>query len=345
MNRGLVLHWFLPTTGDSRGILGADTKAGSHHRRADASAGERPPDIRYLGQIARSAEQLGFEGALTPTGSACEDAWVMTAGLSQVTERLKFLVAFRPGLLSPTLAAQMAATFQRISRGRLMLNVVTGGDLTEQQRFGDFLSKEERYARADEFLTVVRGAWSEDGIDFDGDHYTIRGARVEEPPAWPPIYFGGSSEPALRVAARHADVYLTWGEPPIQVSEKLARIRALAEAEGRLGAVRFGIRLHVIARATAAEAWAAADQLIANLDEAQIASAQAIQRHSESEGQRRMRELHGGRLPRRRGRRAAAARAGVAAPRRRARAGRGRLKRDGIPAGRAQLSGWRGSSA
>jgi len=219
------------------------------------------------------------------------------------------------------------------------------GDDCRAQRFGDFLSKEERYARADEFLTVVRGAWSEDGIDFDGDHYTIRGARVEEPPAWPPIYFGGSSEPALRVAARHADVYLTWGEPPIQVSEKLARIRALAEAEGRLGAVRFGIRLHVIARATAAEAWAAADQLIANLDEAQFASAQAIQRHSESEGQRRMRELHGGRLPRRRGRRAAAARAGVAAPRRRARAGRGRLKRDGIPAGRAQLSGWRGSSA
>ena len=128
MNHDLRLHWFLPTTGDSRGILGAGTRPGSHHRRADPSLGERPPDIRYLGQIARSAEQLGFTGALTPTSSWCEDAWVMTAALTQVTERFRFLVAFRPGLTSPTLAAQMAATFQRVSGGRLLLNVVTGGD-------------------------------------------------------------------------------------------------------------------------------------------------------------------------------------------------------------------------
>src|ERR1700742_4976867 len=139
----ITLHWFLPTTGDSRGIRGAGNAVGAHHRRADAAAGERPPDVDYLGQVARSAEQLGFAGALTPTGTWCEDAWIATAALTQVTQRLKFLVAFRPGLLSPTLAAQMAATFQRVSGGRLLLNVVVGGDEIEQKRFGDFVPKDD----------------------------------------------------------------------------------------------------------------------------------------------------------------------------------------------------------
>src|SRR5580692_4782521 len=115
---GIVAHWFLPTNGDSRTDLSLGNAVGA----------ERAPDIGYIGQIARSAEQLGFAGALTPTSSWCEDAWIMTAGLTQVTERFKFLVAFRPGLMSPTLAAHMAATYQRISGGRLLLNVVTGGD-------------------------------------------------------------------------------------------------------------------------------------------------------------------------------------------------------------------------
>ena len=107
-----------------------------------------PPRIAYLGQVARSAEQLGFEAALTPTGAWCEDAWLVTAMLTEVTERLKFLVAFRPGLISPTLSAQMAATFQRHSRGRLLLNVVTGGEAAEQQAYGDFLDKAQRYERS-----------------------------------------------------------------------------------------------------------------------------------------------------------------------------------------------------
>src|ERR1700709_1071573 len=138
----LTFHWFLPTNGgDGRQVVG-----GGHGVGAGPSG--RPPSVSYLGQSARAAEQLGFEAALTPTGSWCEDAWVTTAGLTQVTKKLNFLVAFRPGLTSPTLAAQMAASFQRISGGRLRLNVVAGGDETEQQRFGDFLGKDDRYARA-----------------------------------------------------------------------------------------------------------------------------------------------------------------------------------------------------
>jgi alkanesulfonate monooxygenase len=147
----LTFHWFLPTYGDSRHIVG-----GGHGLQAGTAGGARPATLDYLGQIARSAEQLGFTGALTPTGAWCEDAWLSTAMLSEVTRRLKFLVAFRPGLVSPTLAAQQAATFQRHSGGRLLLNVVVGGEPHEQRAYGDFLDKDARYARADEFLTVAR---------------------------------------------------------------------------------------------------------------------------------------------------------------------------------------------
>ena len=294
---GVVLHWFLPTNGDSRTDLSLGNAVGAAGSRAAAdSTGdgtERPPDIGYIGQIARSAEQLGFTGALTPTSSWCEDAWIMTAGLTQVTDRFKFLVAFRPGLMSPTLAAHMAATYQRISGGRLLLNVVTGGDDVEQQRFGDHLGKEARYERAGEFLHIVRELWRGDPVTFTGRHYDVRRGQIIPARIWPEIYLGGSSAPALDVAARYADVYLTWGEPPQAVAEKLDAVRTRAKAAGR--ELRFGIRLHVITRDTAAEAWAQAQRLLDGLDPAAIERAQAIQRASQSEGQRRMAALHGGR--------------------------------------------------
>jgi alkanesulfonate monooxygenase len=286
------LHWFLPTNGDSRSDLSLGNAVGVRGSRADGG-GDRAPDVGYIGQIARSAEQLGFDAALTPTSSWCEDAWVMTAALTQVTERFRFLVAFRPGLTSPTLAAQMAATFQRVSGGRLLLNVVTGGDDAEQRRFGDHLDKEARYARAGEFLAIVRALWAGEAVEFAGEHYQISGARIEPAPVWPELYFGGSSAAAIEVAAAHADVYLTWGEPPAAVAEKIERVRARADDLGR--ELRFGIRLHVIARETSAEAWAAADRLLAGLDPEQIARSQAVQRASQSEGQQRMTALHDGR--------------------------------------------------
>jgi alkanesulfonate monooxygenase len=284
----LTFHWFLPTYGDSRYIVG-----GGHGLDAGAAAGDRPATLRYLGQIVAAAEALGFEGALTPTGAWCEDAWLSTAMLVETSETLKFLVAFRPGLLSPVLAAQMAATYQRHSRGRLLLNVVTGGEAHEQRAYGDFLDKAERYARTDEFLHVVRALWRGEKIDFAGRHITVEGARLAKPPhPVPPLYFGGSSPEAGPVAARHTDVYLTWGEPPAAVAEKIAWIRRLADEQGRR--VRFGIRLHVITRDTAEEAWAHAGRLLAGISPETIEQVQANLRRSESEGQRRMLELHGG---------------------------------------------------
>jgi alkanesulfonate monooxygenase len=213
--------------------------------------------------------------------------------LSQVSERLKFLVAFRPGLVSPYLAAQMAGTFQNLSGGRLLLNVVTGGEGHEQRMFGDFLDKPERYERCDEFLTIVRALWRGETVDFRGKHLQVENATLAQiPDPVPEIYFGGSSPAAGDVAGKHADVYLTWGEPPEAVAEKVKWIRGLAEQQGR--EIRFGIRMHTITRDTSEEAWAEADRLIAGIDDETVAKVQAGLRRSESEGQRRMLELNGG---------------------------------------------------
>ena len=278
------LHWFLPTHGDGRSLVDRP------HVSAAAAAAPRQPDIDYLAQVAQAAEHLGFTGMLTPTGSWCQDSWVTTAALLARTQRIKFLVAFRPGVLSPTLAAQMATTYQQVSGGRLLLNVVTGGDSAEQQRFGDHL----RYERTDEFLAIVRGIWEHGSFDHSGEHYEVRGATAHTlPDPAPSVYFGGSSPAALPVAARRADVYLTWGEPPSLVAEKITRVRRLAEAEGRQ--LRFGVRAHTITRDSSREAWATAQRLLDELDPADIAASQAKFAASESVGQQRMAALHGGR--------------------------------------------------
>src|SRR3954469_21336459 len=225
------VHWFLPTSGDSREIVGFGP-----------TTGRRPADIDYLSLVAKAAEQLGFEAVLTPTGTWCEDAWLTTAALTRETTRLKFLVAFRPGLITPTLAAQMAATYQRLSRGRLLLNIVTGGDVQEQRRFGDWLNHDARYERTGEFLRILRGAWSGTPFSVEGEHYAVAGATVSRPPSpVPPLFFGGASPAALRVAAEHVDTYLTGGEPPAAVAQRLDRVRELAAGFGRT--LTYGIRL------------------------------------------------------------------------------------------------------
>src|SRR6476469_2599812 len=294
----IKLHWFLPTTGDARSLVGGGHSVPQGVGRPNDGLGTanvfREADIDYLASVARTADQLGYEGVLTPTGTWCEDAWLVTSALIRETQNLKFLVAFRPGVTSPTLSAQMAAAFQRISNGRLLLNVVTGGEPVEQKRFGDHLDKAERYARTDEFLSVVRGAWTQGPFDFDGEHYQVEGAQVRgtlDPV--PDIYFGGSSAPAGPVAAKHADVYLTWGEPPELVEEKIAWMRDLAAAEGRT--LRFGLRIHTLSRDTGEEAWQHAQWLLDGLDPATVAKAQAALGASESTGQQRMLSLRGGR--------------------------------------------------
>ncbi|KKB64859.1 alkanesulfonate monooxygenase [Robbsia andropogonis] len=280
------VFWFIPTHGDSR-YLGT-------------SEGARAADFDYFRQIAVAADTLGYEGVLLPTGRSCEDAWVVASSLMPFTQRLKFLVAIRPGLSSPALSARMASTFDRLSKGRLLINVVTGGDPAELAGDGIFTDHDTRYEVTDEFLHIWRGllAASHAGetIEFDGKHLQSKGGKILYPPiqsAHPPLWFGGSSPAAHAIAADHIDTYLTWGETPDAVARKIADIRQRAKAKGRK--ITFGIRLHVIVRETEAEAWSDADKLISRLDDDTIARAQASFAKMDSEGQRRMAALHNGR--------------------------------------------------
>ncbi|MDF2644395.1 MAG: alkanesulfonate monooxygenase [Paenibacillus sp.] len=277
----MELFWFIPTHGDGR-YLGT-------------SDGARSVSYSYCKQIAQAVDELGFQGVLLPTGKSCEDPWIVASSLVPVTEKLKFLVAVRPGLVSPTLAARMTATLDRFSKGRLLINVVTGGDPVELRGDGLFLDHDERYKLTDEFLSIWRKQLEGEHVDHQGTHLQIEGGTVLYPTIqkpYPPLYFGGSSDAGHEVAAEHVDVYLTWGEPPAQVEEKINTMRKLAKAKGR--SLRFGIRLHIIVRKTEEEAWQAADELISHLDEQTIASAQQIFERMDSEGQKRMSSLHNG---------------------------------------------------
>lgn len=277
----MKIFWFLPTHGDSR-YLGSTN-------------GARAVDHHYLTQIARAADQLGYEGVLIPTGRSCEDPWIVAATVAPLTERLKFLVAVRPGVTSPTASARAAATLDRLTNGRLLVNVVTGGDPNESEGDGVFLSHSERYEVTDEFLTIWRRVLAGETVDFVGKHLRVKGAKILYPPVqapYPPLYFGGSSEAAHDLAAKQIDFYLTWGEPPAQVAEKIADIRKRAAAQGRT--VKFGIRLHVIVRETEKEAWDAANNLIRYVDDETVAAAQSAFARFDSEGQRRMAALHNG---------------------------------------------------
>lgn len=280
-------HWFLPTNGDGRRLVEP------HLAKAGVAGGQRPATLSYLTQIALAAENYGFTGALTPTGPWCDDAWITTAALAQRTHRLKFLVAFRPGAMSPTLSAQMAATYQFHAGGRLLLNVVTGGDDAEQKAYGDWLDKAGRYERCAEFLEIVRLLWQGGSTTFEGTHLKVRDASLGRiPDPLPEIYFGGSSPAALKVAAKHVDAYLTWGEPPELVAQKIEAVRERAAEHGRT--VRFGIRLHVVSRDSSTEAWDAAQRLLDGISDSEIAKVYERMSQTQSEGQQRMLALHRG---------------------------------------------------
>ena len=281
----MQVFWFIPTHGDSR-YLGT-------------GEGAREVSHDYLKQVAVAADTLGYDGVLIPTGRSCEDPWVVAASLLPVTKKLKFLVAVRPGLHQPSLAARMAATFDRLSGGRLLINLVTGGDQAELEGDGVYLDHGQRYEQSAEFIRIWREilARSHDGesLDYEGQHLSVKGAKLLYPPVqkpYPPVYFGGSSPAAHELAAEQVDTYLTWGEPPAEVAKKVADVRAKAAKHGRT--VKFGIRLHVIVRETEDEAWRAAESLISRLDDETVIRAQAAFSRMDSEGQRRMAALHAG---------------------------------------------------
>jgi alkanesulfonate monooxygenase len=274
--------WFLPTHGDGR-YLGT-------------SQGGREVNFNYLRQIAQAADQLGYYGVLLPTGRSCEDSWIVASSVAPFTERLRYLVAVRPGLQSPTVAARMTATLDRISNGRLLINVVTGGDPIENKGDGIFLAHDERYEVTREFLNVYGDLLAGKTVNVEGRHIRIEDGRLLFHPVQSPrpqLYFGGSSDAGIDVAVDTVDKYLTWGEPPALVAEKIARVKEIAALRGRK--LSFGIRLHVIVRETNEEAWKAADELIKHVSDETIATAQKNFSRMDSVGQQRMARLHGGR--------------------------------------------------
>ena len=269
--------WFLPTMGDTE-IVGPPT------REATAD---------YLTTCAKAAEDAGFVFMLVPVGTTCEDAWLAATAVAARTDKMKFLVAMRPGFINPTVAAKMSNTLDQLSHGRVIINVVTGGFPHELAADGDFTEHDERYARTQEFMQVVNKAWLEPKAwNHEGKYYRVEKGNVFPRPYQqprPPWYFGGASDEAKRVGAEESDVYLLWGETIPMVRERIADMRERAAVLGRT--LRFGIRLLVISRETEEEAKAAAAAMVAEVPDNFEGMMQKHQRKADSEGEKRQRML------------------------------------------------------
>ncbi|MGA5702419.1 LLM class flavin-dependent oxidoreductase [Peterkaempfera bronchialis] len=262
-------------------------------------AGRRPADLRYLQRLAGAVESLGFTGALLATD--LYDVWALGSALSAATStRFKPLLAVHPGLISPTLLAKQALTFEHLFGGRLRFNVVNGSTRHLAQ-YGLHLEGDERYALSTEYWSLVKRLTAGEVFDHKGRFYELRdaGADLRElPPVQRPhipLWFGGSSAAGIEMAAEQVDVYLTWGEPVPQLKEKLDRVRARAAAYGRT--LRIGLRLHLIVRDTEDAAWAAADRLLDITSEATYAARLGEARDADGVGWQRQFRQHGGRVP------------------------------------------------
>jgi len=274
--------WFIPIDGDG-------THIGTHRA-------ERPPTFDYLRQVVETAEEQGFHSLLIPTrfanglfeeGAPLAETWTTVTALAAVTNRVRFLVAIRPGFVSTGLFAQMAATLDQISGGRLDINVVPGGIQGDFERLGEVSGHASRYERAEEFITACRELWSSpEPVVFDGDHVKLNGALCSPGPVagGPAFYTGGASDRALDLAGRAADVYLSWIEPVDRTAQHLERTRVRFAAEGRTPS--FGLRTHLIVRDTESEAWSATDDLLSQADKIVRNQRQAVFAGTPMVGQR-----------------------------------------------------------
>jgi len=231
----------------------------------------RPPagpvvDPDYTLRFARAHEDAGFDRVLIGYGSGSPDGTQVAAYVAAGTERLGLLVAHRPGFVAPTLAARTFATLDQFSGGRVAVHIITGGHDAEQRRDGDYLAKDERYARTDEYLDILKRAWtSSEPIDHEGRFYRLHDFHSEVRPVTEPripLYFGGSSEAAYRVGGKHADVFALWGEPLKETAEQITAIRAAAQAAGRTEPPRISVSFRPVLGRTEKEAWERAHRIL-----------------------------------------------------------------------------------
>ena len=255
-----------------------------------AGAG-RKPTLEYLSSLVETAAEMGFESLLTATNyHAIHDAWTVSMATLARTHGAGLLVAVRPGMFHPAIFAKMAATAANLFPGRVRVNIVTGSNPAENAMYGDFEEHDARYARTREFTGLLRRLWNEPQVSHHSDLYRFEGAIVEPKPSPPiPIYFGGHSPEAQRIAAEFADVYLLWGDTLPAIEGRLASMREHLKQTGRT--VRFGLRCHVIVRETEEEAWQAAERLISRIDPAVRDSFVEATAKVDSEGQRRQAAL------------------------------------------------------
>jgi len=262
--------WFIPIDGD-----------GAHIGTLRA---EREPTFDYLRSVVEAAEESGYHSLLIPTRFAnglfeetapLAETWTMVTALAALTSRIRFLVAVRPGFIAPGLFAQMAATLDQISGGRIDLNVVPGGIQGDFERLGVALDHDKRYEQGEEFITALRALWAApQPVVFEGETVRLKGAIVSPSPTGNPhFYVGGASPRALEFAAKGADVYLAWIQPRDDIAALLDRVRAAYAATGRRPS--FGLRTHIVVRPTEAEAWESAEDLISQADERVLAQRQA----------------------------------------------------------------------
>jgi alkanesulfonate monooxygenase len=255
----LEFGWFLPTSGDT-------TCYGDRSKFV-------PPSAAMFDRVVLSAEAAGFEYFLVPVSTACWEAWISSAMAVAKTQRIKALVAARPGYVSPVQLAKMGATFDQLSGGRLAINLIAGQSDAEAQAEGITLAKEDRYALMDEDVSIMKALWTAPGgVDFAGRFHRLRGARISPQPLqrpYPRFYLGGGSTEAWELSAKHADVHLFWGDTPERIAGNMAVIRDMAARHGRAETIGFGMRLQILCRETEAEAWDAAHELVRDVTEAQ----------------------------------------------------------------------------
>ena len=224
-------------------------------------------DRDYVRRFARAHEDAGFDRVLIGYSSSQPDGTQVAAYAAAHTDRLSFLVAHRPGFVAPTLAARTFATLDQFAGGRIAVHIITGGSDGEQRRDGDHLAKDERYDRTDEYLDIVKQAWTSDApFGYHGRYYQVEDFYAEVRSAQEPripLYFGGSSEAAYRVGGKHADVYALWGEPLAETAEQIASVRAAAAAAGRDPAPRISVSFRPILGPTEEIAWDRAHRILA----------------------------------------------------------------------------------
>lgn len=221
-------------------------------------------DVGYVEASARAHQAAGFDRALVAFHSTSPESILIAGHAAAAAPRLGLMIAHRPGFTAPTLAARQFATLDQLTGGRVAVHIITGGDDAEQRQDGDFLTKDERYARTDEYLGILRRIWtSTEPFDHHGRHYRFeRGFSAVKAVQVPhiPIYFGGASDAAIAVAAKHADIYALWGETHDQVREIIGRVRTEATRHGRRP--RFSLSLRPILADTEEAAWARAEAIL-----------------------------------------------------------------------------------